>query len=70
MTATCGLPFNFFRKVSLYLIGRHRLSCQSLAVDSSEVVLPDSEVNCVLSVLSVLLDDTEVESAELNECDE
>ena len=70
MTATCGLPFNFFRKVSLYLIGRCRHSWQSLAVDSSEVVLPDSEVDSVLSVLFVLLGDTELESKELNECDE
>ena len=70
MTATCGLPFNFFRKVSLYIIGRHGCSCRSLTVDSSKVVLPDSEVNSVLSVLFVLLGDTEVESKELNECDE
>ena len=59
MTATCGLPFSFFRKVSLYLI----------AIDSSEVVLPDSDEDSVLSVLFVLLSDTELESKELNECD-
>ena len=54
----------------MYLIGRHRHSCRSLAVDSSEVVLPDCKVNSVLSVLFVLLGNTEVESKELNECDE
>ena len=54
----------------MYLIGRHGHSCQSLAVDSSKVVLPDSEVNSVLSVLFVLMGDTKVESEELNECDE
>ena len=51
------------------LVGRGR-SWQSLAVDSSKVVLPDSEVDSVLSVLFVLLGDTELESKELNECDE
>ena len=70
MTATCGLPFSFFRKVSLYLIGRRRRSCRSLAVDSSEVVLPDSELDSVVSVLFVLLGDTELESKELDEFDE
>ena len=54
----------------MYLIDRHGRSCQSLAVDYSEVVLPDSEVNSVPSVLFVLLGDTEVESEELNKCDE
>ena len=34
------------------------------------MVLADSEVNPVLSVLFVLLGDTEVEFVELNECDE
>ena len=33
-------------------------------------MLPDSEVDSVFSVLFVLLGDTEVESEELNECDE
>ena len=42
----------------------------TLAVDSSKVVLPDYEVDSVLSVLFVLLGDTELESKELNECDE
>ena len=70
MTATCGLPFSFFRKVSLYLIGRHGHSWQSLAVDSSEVVLPDSDEDSVFSVLFVLLGDTGLESKELDEYDE
>ena len=70
MTATCGLPFSFFRKVSLYLIGRCGRSWRSLAVNSSKVVLSDSEVDSVFPVLFVLLGDTELESKELNECDE
>ena len=70
MIATCGLPFSFFRKVSLYLIGRHRRSWWSLAVDSSEEVLPDSDEDSVFSVLFVLLGDTGLESKELDEHDE
>ena len=70
MIATCSLPFSFFRKVSLYLIGRHGRSWQSLAVDSSEEVLPDSDEDSVVSVLFVLLGDTGLESKELDEHDE
>ena len=52
----CGLPFNFFRKALLYLIGSQGHNCQSLAVDIIEVVLSGSDED------SILLGDAEVES--------
>ena len=61
---TCSLPLSFFKKASLYLIGNLGCSCQSLAVDTVEVMLSvDSEED---SVHSVLLGDTGVESVELS----
>ena len=45
-------------------------SWQSLAVDSSEEVLPDSDEDSVFSVMFVLLGDTGLESEELDEHDE
>ena len=68
--ATSGWPFSFIRKVSLYCMGRHRHSWRSLAIDSSEEVLPDSDEDSVFSVLFVLLGDTGLESKELDEHDE
>ena len=60
----CGLPFNFFRKASLYHIGRQGCNHWSLAVDIAEVVLFGSDED------SVLLGDAEVESWELIEDEE
>ena len=65
MVLIWDLPFSIFRKASLYLIGRQGCSCQSLAVDIAEVVLPGSDDNSV-----ILGDDSEVESVELIEDDE
>ena len=60
---TCGLPFSFFKKVSLYIIGSWGHNCQSLAVDAVKVMLSGSEVDSEED--SVLLGDTGVESVEL-----
>ena len=42
---TCGLPFSFFKKASLYLIDSQGHSWWSLAVDAVEVMLSGSEVD-------------------------
>ena len=60
---TCGLPFSFFKKASLYLIGSRGCNCWSLAVDAVEVMLSGSDVDSEED--SVLLGDTGVESVEL-----
>ena len=60
---TCSLPWSFFRKASLYLIGRRGHNHQLLAVDIVEVVLSGSDGD--LEEDSVLLGDTEVESLEM-----
>ena len=60
---TCGLPFSFFGKASLYLIGGCRCNCQLLVVDIVEEVLSGLDEDSKED--SVLLGDTEVESLEL-----